>query len=145
MHGAQGSTADGVIAVLDSGHGALTDQSTFYVEISRARDSAVVLTDNCEQLVEVLEAHTGERATALEAVGEEIGPDAEELSIPVPLPAWSPREEWTALEEKARNEGTILFRVEGYGGLIERTRELVAGASGPSRCHPRRRGRAACL
>ena len=126
VHGAQGSTADGVIAVLDSGHGALTDQSTFYVEISRARDSAVVLTDNCEQLVEVLEAHTGERATALEAVGEEIGPDAEDLSIPGPLPAWSPREEWTALEEKARNEGTILFRVEGYGDLIERTQALVA-------------------
>ena len=126
VHGAQGSTADGVIAVLDSGHGALTDQSTFYVEISRARDSAVVLTDNCEQLVEVLEAHTGERATALEAVGEEIGPDAEDLSIPGLLPAWSPREEWTALEEKARSEGTILFRVEGYGGLIERTRVLVA-------------------
>ena len=126
VHGAQGSTADGVIAVLDSGHGALTDQSTFYVEISRARDSAVVLTDNCEQLVEVLEAHTGERATALEAVSEEIGPDAEVVSVPEQLPAWSPREEWTALEEKARNEGTILFRVEGYGELIDRTRELVA-------------------
>ena len=126
VHGAQGSTADGVIAVLDSGHGALTDQSTFYVEISRARDSAVVLTDNCEQLVEVLEAHTGERATALEAVGEEIGPDAEVMSVPDRLPAWSPREEWTALEEKARNEGTILFRVEGYGELIDRTRALVA-------------------
>ncbi len=123
VHGAQGSTADGVIAVLDSGHGALTDQSTFYVEISRARDSAVVLTDNCEQLVEVLEAHTGERATALEAVGEEIGPDTEVVSG---LPPWSPREEWTALEEKARNEGTILFRVEGYGELIDRTRALVA-------------------
>ena len=124
VHGAQGSTADGVIAVLDSGHGSLTDQSTFYVEISRARDSAVVLTDNCEQLVEVLEAHTGERATALEAVGEEIGPDAADLSMPAPLPAWSPREEWTALEEKARNEGTILFRVDGYDGLIGRTQRL---------------------
>ena len=126
VHGAQGSTADGVIAVLDSGHGALTDQSTFYVEISRARDSAVVLTDNCEQLVEVLEAHTGERATALEAVGEEIGPDAEDMLIPEQLPVWSPHEDWTALEEKARSEGTILFRVEGYGELIERTRGLVA-------------------
>ena len=126
VHGAQGSTADGVIAVLDSGHGALTDQSTFYVEISRARDSAVVLTDNCEQLVEVLEAHTGERATALEAVGEEIGPDVEVPSVSEQLPVWSPREDWTALEEKARNEGTILFRVEGYGDLIDRTRGLVA-------------------
>ncbi len=123
VHGAQGRTADGVIAVLDSGHGALTDQSTFYVEISRARESAVVLTDNCEQLVAVLEAHTGERATALEAVGEEIGP----VRIPDKLPAWSPREAWTALEEKAHHEGNILFRVEGYGELIGRTRALVAG------------------
>ena len=124
VHGAQGSTADGVIAVLDSGHGALTDQSTFYVEISRARDSAVVLTDNCEQLVEVLEAHTGERATALEAVGEEIGPDLDAVRIPDKLPAWSPRLEWTELEEKARNEGTILFRVEGYQELIGSARRL---------------------
>ena len=124
VHGVQGSAADGVIAVLDSGHGSLTDQSTFYVEISRARDSAVVLTDNCEQLVEVLEAHTGERATALEAVGEEIGPDIETGRIPDKLPAWSPRREWTGLEEKARNEGTILFHVEGYEGLIGRTRRL---------------------
>ena len=124
VHGAQGSTADGVIAVLDSGHGALTDQSTFYVEISRARDSAVVLTDNCEQLVEVLEAHTGERATALEAVGEEIGPDLSAVRIPDKLPAWSPRREWTELEEKARNDGTILFRVEGYQELIGSARRL---------------------
>ena len=124
VHGAQGSTADGVIAVLDSGHGALTDQSTFYVEISRARDSAVVLTDNCEQLVEVLEAHTGERATALEAVGEEIGPDLTGVRIPDKLPAWSPRREWTDLEEKARNEGTILFRVEGYEELIGSARRM---------------------
>ncbi len=81
VHGAQGSTADGVIAVLDSSHGALTDQSTFYVEISRARDRAVVLTDNRDDLVEMLEANTGERATALEAVGERIGPDLEELLL----------------------------------------------------------------
>ena len=124
VHGVQGSAADGVIAVLDSGHGSLTDQSVFYVEISRARESAVVLTDNCEQLVEVLEAHTGERATALEAVGEEIGPDIEPVRIPDKLPAWSARREWNELEEKARNEGTILFRVEGYEGLIGRTRRL---------------------
>ena len=54
VHGAQGTTADGVIAVLDSSHGALTDQSTFYVEISRARDQVVVLTDNLVELTETL-------------------------------------------------------------------------------------------
>ena len=125
VHGAQGSTADGVIAVLDSGHGALTDQSTFYVEISRARDSAVVLTDNREQLVEVLEAHTGERATALEAVGEEIGPEALHRLLPEKGPVWTPREEWTRLEARAREEGTVPFLAEGYGALVGRTEKLA--------------------
>ena len=125
VHGAQGSTADGVIAVLDSGHGSLTDQSTFYVEISRARDSAVVLTDNREQLVEVLEAHTGERAAALEAVGEEIGPEALRRILPEKEPVWTPREEWTRLEAKAREEGTVPFLAEGYGALVERTEKLA--------------------
>ena len=67
VHGAQGTTADRVIAVLDSGHGALADQATFYVEVSRARDEAVILTDNREQLAETLEERTGLRMTALEA------------------------------------------------------------------------------
>ncbi len=125
VHGAQGSTADGVIAVLDSGHGSLTDQSTFYVEISRARDSAVVLTDNREQLVEVLEAHTGERATALEAVGEEIDPEALRRRLAEKGPVWTPHEEWTRLEAAAREEGTVAFLVEGYDGLVGRTEKLA--------------------
>ena len=125
VHGAQGSTAEGVIAVLDSGHGSLTDQSTFYVEISRARDSAVVLTDNREQLVEVLETHTGERATALEAVGEEIDPEALRRRIAEKGPVWTPREEWTRLEAAAWAEGTVAFLVEGYDALVERTEKLA--------------------
>ncbi len=128
VHGAQGSTAEGVIAVLDSSHRALTDQSTFYVEISRARRNAVVLTDNLEQLVEVLESNTGERATAWEAVGEErVEPDAERLAavLTEKAPVWTPRPEWEALERRARDLGTVLFLVEGYGPLIERTRMLA--------------------
>ena len=131
VHGAQGITADGVIAVLDSSLGALTDQSTFYVEISRARDRAVVLTDNLVELVETLEANTGERATVIEAVdgrlGERIEPGAEELArlLPEKAPVWTPREEWAALEARARREGTVLFHVEGYGALIERVRKLA--------------------
>ena len=123
----QGITADGVIAVLDSSHGALTDQSTFYVEISRARDRAVVLTDNLEQLVEVLEANTGELASALKAINERIEPDAAEIArlLPEKTPVWTPREEWAALEAQARLEGTTLFLVEGYEALIGRTRKLA--------------------
>ena len=92
VHGAQGTTADRVIAVLDSGHGALADQATFYVEVSRARDEAVILTDNREQLAETLEERTGLRMTALEAVGEttrervhEAVPEAA-TAVPEPVP-----------------------------------------------------------
>ena len=70
VHGAQGQTHERVIAVLDSGFGHLSNQQTFYVQLSRARENAVVLTDNREQLIETLEANTGERITALEAIGE---------------------------------------------------------------------------
>ena len=56
--------------MLDSGFGHLSNQQTFYVQLSRARENAVVLTDNREQLVETLEANTGERITALDAIGE---------------------------------------------------------------------------
>ncbi len=72
VHAAQGLTRDKVIAVLDSGHGSIANQQTFYVEISRARDEAIILTDNREQLAETLEENTGEVLTALEAVGESL-------------------------------------------------------------------------
>ena len=127
VRGAQGSTADGVIAVLDTSHRALTDQSTFYVEISRARDRAVVLTDNLDELVEVLEANTGERATALDAVGEPIEMDVQALAqrIPQKAPLWTPGEEWAAVEARARREGTVAFRADGYDALMERVRALT--------------------
>ena len=82
VHAAQGLTRDKVIAVLDSGHGSLANQQTFYVEISRARDEAIILTDNREQLAETLEENTGEVLTALEAVGESL--DEGEIARRVP-------------------------------------------------------------
>ena len=82
VHAAQGLTRDKVIAVLDSGHGFLANQQTFYVEINRARDEAIILTDNREQLAETLEENTGEVLTALEAVGESL--DAAEIARRIP-------------------------------------------------------------
>ena len=126
VHGAQGSTAEGVIAVLDSSHGALTDQSTFYVEISRARERAVVLTDDAEELVKVLADNTGERPTAIEAVDAPLELEPEEIVrlLAEEEPVWTPRKEWEALERRAWREGTVLFLVDGYGELIEGAREL---------------------
>ena len=57
---------DNVIGVMDSAHKHLTTQQIFYVEISRARESAVLYTDNRDRLRETLEQVTGARISALE-------------------------------------------------------------------------------
>ena len=54
VHAAQGLTCDRVIAVLDTDRGA-ADQAMFYVELTRARDNVVLLTDDREALIEALE------------------------------------------------------------------------------------------
>ncbi len=126
VHGAQGSTADGVIAVLDSGHGLLTDQATFYVEISRARDSVMVLTDNGEQLIETLEANTGERATALEAIG--VTADELRASLPEKTMPWRSHEE-ASVSQTRREDAAGALVADGHspteetGGPDEEGRE----------------------
>ena len=55
VHGAQAIAADQVIAVIDSGHGAILDPATFYAEVCRDRSYIVVLTDNRQRLLETLE------------------------------------------------------------------------------------------
>ncbi|MCY4137578.1 MAG: type IV secretory system conjugative DNA transfer family protein, partial [Rhodobacteraceae bacterium] len=56
VQGAQGFSADQVIAVIDSGYGNLADQAALWMEACRDRSDFVVLTDNRQQLVETLEA-----------------------------------------------------------------------------------------
>ena len=70
VHAFQGRTVDGVIAAMEAGHPHLTTQKTLYVEISRARDSAELITDDAGRLKEQLEMATGERIAALEAFAE---------------------------------------------------------------------------
>ena len=70
VHTFQGRTVDNVIAAMEAGHPNLTTQKSFYVEISRARDRAELVTDDRTQLKEQLEAATGERISALEGIGK---------------------------------------------------------------------------
>ena len=70
VHAFQGRTVDRVIAAMEARHKHLTTQKSFYVEISRARDRAELVTDNAEELKAQLEAVTGERIAALEGIGE---------------------------------------------------------------------------
>ena len=68
VHAFQGRTVDRVIAAMEAEHPHLTTQKTFYVEISRARNHAELVTDDRRALRERLEAVTGERIAALEAI-----------------------------------------------------------------------------
>ena len=68
VHAFQGRTVDNVIAAMEADHPHLTTQKSFYVEISRARYRAELVTDDAARLRERLETTTGERISALEAV-----------------------------------------------------------------------------
>ena len=129
VHGAQGITRDNVIAVLDSGRGALTDQATFYVELTRARDRVVVLTDNRGDLMAALEQSTGERVSALEAVGEDPAvpvTEREEL--------WPQLSAWRAHAARAEAAGVLPLDMEGHGEAVARLERLAARRNLP--CPP---------
>ena len=84
VHAFQGRTVDTVIAAMEANHHHLTTQKTMYVEISRARHRAELVTDNRDALRERLQAVTGERISALEAVEPEREKTVEPASEPAP-------------------------------------------------------------
>jgi len=71
VHAFQGRTVDHIIAAMEANHPHLTTQKSFYVEISRARHRAELVTDDREALKARLESATGERIAALEAIGND--------------------------------------------------------------------------
>ncbi|MDE0001399.1 MAG: conjugative relaxase [Rhodospirillaceae bacterium] len=75
VHAFQGRTVDNVIAAMEAKHPKLTTQKSFYVEISRARYRAELVTDDAAALREQLETVTGERISALEGIGEAVQPE----------------------------------------------------------------------
>lgn len=68
VHGAQGATVQNVIAVMDSSS-VLSTQKSFYVTISRAKERAEIFTDDAGRLRNVIAKATGERVSALDAIG----------------------------------------------------------------------------
>ena len=94
VHAFQGRTVDTVIAAMEAGHPHLTTQKTLYVEISRARHRAELVTDDRNALRKRLEAVTGERISALEGVGQaaldshkEVGTALDTVTGTAPEPA----------------------------------------------------------
>ena len=104
VHAAQGITCDRAIAVLDTERGGVADQATFYVELTRARDNVVLLTDDREALIEALETSPAEQMSALRAIGEQFGVSTH-TSVSVspetgrPMP---PAEKATVLDEATK-------------------------------------------
>ena len=58
------------------GKGQLTNQQSFYVAISRARDRAELVTDDASKLSDQLEKVAGERIAALDGVAKQTGYEA---------------------------------------------------------------------
>ncbi len=110
VHAFQGRTVDNVIAAMEARHPHLTTQKSFYVEISRARDRAELVTDDANELRAQLQAVTGERLAALEGVGETTeaarnrGVDAArpEGRLPDQGPGRPPRKRLTAMHRRRR-------------------------------------------
>ena len=72
VHGFQGGTVDNVVAAMEANHPQLTTAKAFYVEISRARDRAELVTDDAQTLRERLGAVIRERISTLEGIGESV-------------------------------------------------------------------------
>ena len=68
MQAFQGCTVDNVIVAMGANPPHLTTPKSFYVEISRARDRAELVTDDAVRLREQLETTTGEWKPALEGI-----------------------------------------------------------------------------
>ena len=120
VHAAQGRTARAVIAVLDSA--GLSDRTLLYVQMSRAAEDFVLLTDDREALADTLARREGAGDGALEGIGEA-------LTRP---PAVAPelferlRADWTALRDRAWANDDLPCFTPGYAALVARAGALAA-------------------
>ena len=123
VYRAQGLTRDNVIAVLDSAS-MMSDRAMLYVEMSRARDGFVLLTDDTEQLVSRLEREGERVSSALEASGQQVwlAPDMAVAEKPA---LWPVLTEWQAHVRRAEKNDVPPFHLEGSDALIARMGALA--------------------
>ncbi len=133
VHAAQSITCDSVIAVLDSDHGPLADQATFYIQLTRARDNVVLLTTDKEELIEELQIRTGEELSAPAAIGEQFAVPAQApmAAIADKKAHWPVLATWRAFAEQARRRGIARFEAEGSNEAVAPILALAGGAGPP--------------
>ena len=119
VHAFQGRTVDNVIAAMEARHPHLTSQKSFYVEISRARDRAELVTDDAAELRARLQAVTGARIAALEGIGGTAREGKEQAAEAARAAEWQP----------ARGAG----KERGAPASPSKDREMPAPARGKTR------------
>ena len=72
-HQAQGQTKKHAILHLESTSPKLTTQQLFYVGVSRAKDTTIVITDDKEKLIQKLEINTGKKTSAIKSLEKSRG------------------------------------------------------------------------
>ena len=70
-YSAQGRTSNNVIVALESYRTNLTNQKSFYVELSRARKNITIITDDKDKLLNQLIKNTGEKTNAMDILDKE--------------------------------------------------------------------------
>ena len=118
VHGAQGRTARSAIAVLEARGPA--DRELFHVEVSRAAEAFVLLTDDREALIELLEGRAGREDGALEALGL----DPAEIPVVDPEVFAALAADWRTLQRAGGETGPFL--VPGYRAVMGRAGALSA-------------------
>ena len=95
-----------------------------YVEMSRARDGFVLLTDDTEQLVSRLEREGETVSSALEAAGQApwLEPDMAVAEKPA---LWPVLEEWRAHVQRAEEADVLPFHLVGCDALMARMGALA--------------------
>ena len=133
VHAAQGLTCDRVIAVLDTDRGGPADQAMFYVELTRARDNVVLLTDDREALIETLETAPAEELSALRAIGEQFAAPAE--TIPQRSAPVRPAVLGDATRERRKATDRFVDHVLSAASASIREREERAREAGAQGAH----------
>ena len=118
VHAAQGRTARAAIAVLDAGGGA--DRELFHVELSRASEEFLLLTDDRDALIESMAYDRGEDG-ALEALGI----DLSEPPVVDPEEFTALAKDWRALLRQSEATNTAPYFLAGYRDVMARAAALA--------------------
>ncbi|MCY4407558.1 MAG: hypothetical protein OXC15_14405, partial [Rhodospirillaceae bacterium] len=118
VHAAQGRTARAAIAVLDAG--GVADRELFHVELSRASEEFLLLTDDRDALIESMAYDRGEDG-ALEALGIDLSePPAVDPEVFAALAA-----DWRALLREGEAANTLPFFLPGYRDVMAQAAALA--------------------